>query len=120
MSIFTGSCVALVTPFKDGKVDFERFHKLIDWQIENKTDAILIAGTTGAGFPAYVTVNNKAEGSAPLSVLAPTPSTSFCSRASRNWTCTGAASPTTCSSAPLPWSARLPAAPWACAPTTPS
>ncbi|WP_373482728.1 4-hydroxy-tetrahydrodipicolinate synthase [Acetobacterium sp.] len=47
MSIFTGSCVALVTPFKDGQVDFERFHKLIDWQIEKKTDAILIAGTTG-------------------------------------------------------------------------
>jgi hypothetical protein len=30
----------------------------------------VIAGTTGAGHPAYVTINNKAEGSAPLSVLA--------------------------------------------------
>ena len=47
MSIFTGSCVALITPFKDGKIDYERFHQLIDWQIENKTDALLIAGTTG-------------------------------------------------------------------------
>ncbi len=47
MSIFTGSCVALVTPFKDGKIDYERFHQAIDWQIENKTDALLIAGTTG-------------------------------------------------------------------------
>jgi 4-hydroxy-tetrahydrodipicolinate synthase len=47
MSIFTGSCVALITPFKDNKIDFDRFHELIDWQIENKTDAILIAGTTG-------------------------------------------------------------------------
>jgi len=47
MSIFTGSCVALATPFKDNKIDFDRFHQLIDWQIENKTDALLIAGTTG-------------------------------------------------------------------------
>ncbi len=47
MSIFTGSCVALITPFKDGKIDYEQFHRLIDWQIENKTDALLIAGTTG-------------------------------------------------------------------------
>jgi len=47
MSIFTGSCVALVTPFKNNKIDYERFHQLIDWQIENGTDAILVAGTTG-------------------------------------------------------------------------
>lgn len=47
MSIFTGSCVALITPFKNNKVDYERFHQLIDWQIEQGTDAILIAGTTG-------------------------------------------------------------------------
>lgn len=47
MSIFTGSCVALITPFKNNKIDYPRFHQLIDWQIENGTDAILIAGTTG-------------------------------------------------------------------------
>lgn len=47
MSIFTGSCVALITPFKNGEIDYQRFHKLIDFQIENGTDAILIAGTTG-------------------------------------------------------------------------
>lgn len=46
-TIFTGSCVALVTPFKDNKIDFERFRALIDWHIENGTDAILVAGTTG-------------------------------------------------------------------------
>ena len=46
-TIFTGSCVALVTPFKDGKIDFEKLKELIDWQIEKGTDAILIAGTTG-------------------------------------------------------------------------
>ncbi|MDP2843170.1 MAG: 4-hydroxy-tetrahydrodipicolinate synthase [Acetobacterium sp.] len=47
MSIFSGRCVALVTPFTHGKVDLEGFHNLIDWQIEQKTVAILIAGTTG-------------------------------------------------------------------------
>ncbi|WP_417088596.1 4-hydroxy-tetrahydrodipicolinate synthase [Eubacterium maltosivorans] len=46
-TIFTGSCVALVTPFKDNKIDFDRFRALIDWHIENGTDAILVAGTTG-------------------------------------------------------------------------
>lgn len=45
--IFTGSCVALITPFKDNKVDWDKFRELIDFQIENGTDAILIAGTTG-------------------------------------------------------------------------
>ena len=46
-TIFTVSCVALVTPFRDNKIDFDRFRELIDWHIENGTDAILVAGTTG-------------------------------------------------------------------------
>lgn len=46
-TIFTGSCVALVTPFRDNKIDFDRFRELIDWHIKNGTDAILVAGTTG-------------------------------------------------------------------------
>ena len=46
-TIFTGSCVAMITPFKDNKIDFDRFRELIDWHIENGTDAILVAGTTG-------------------------------------------------------------------------
>lgn len=45
--IFTGSCVALITPFKDGKIDWDKFYELIDFHIENGTDALLIAGTTG-------------------------------------------------------------------------
>lgn len=45
--IFTGSCVALITPFKEGKVDWDRFRWLLDFHIENGTDAILVAGTTG-------------------------------------------------------------------------
>lgn len=45
--IFTGSAVALITPFKDGKIDWDKFRELIDFHIDNGTDALLIAGTTG-------------------------------------------------------------------------
>ena len=44
----TGSIVALVTPFKeDGSVDFAALDKLVDFHLENATDAILVLGTTG-------------------------------------------------------------------------
>lgn len=45
--IFKGSCVALVTPFTDDGVNYEKLEELIEWQIEQGTDAILICGTTG-------------------------------------------------------------------------
>ncbi len=46
--IFTGSGVAIITPFaKDGSIDFEELGKLLEFQIENETDAIIICGTTG-------------------------------------------------------------------------
>jgi len=45
--IFEGSCVAIITPFTDEGVDYEAFKKLIEFQIENGTDAILVCGTTG-------------------------------------------------------------------------
>jgi 4-hydroxy-tetrahydrodipicolinate synthase len=46
--IFVGSGVAIVTPFKeDTSIDYKRLEKLIDFQIENGTDAIIICGTTG-------------------------------------------------------------------------
>lgn len=48
MSIFVGSGVALVTPFnEDMTVNFEKLRELIEFQIENKTDAIVVTGTTG-------------------------------------------------------------------------
>lgn len=48
MSIFTGAGVAIITPFKNnGEVNFEKLGELIDYQIENGTDAIIICGTTG-------------------------------------------------------------------------
>lgn len=49
-SVFVGAGVAIITPFdKDGQIDFERFSKLIEFQIANKTDAIIVCGTTGEG-----------------------------------------------------------------------
>lgn len=45
--IFEGSAVAIATPFIDDKVNFEQLRKLIEFQIENKTDAIVVCGTTG-------------------------------------------------------------------------
>lgn len=44
---FTGSGVAIVTPFNENGIDFEKLGKLIDIQIANKTDAIVVVGTTG-------------------------------------------------------------------------
>ena len=45
--MFTGSMVALVTPFKDGKVDAKGLRELVKFQIENSTDVICPCGTTG-------------------------------------------------------------------------
>lgn len=46
--VFTGAAVAIVTPmYDDGKVNFDEFKKLIDYQIANGTDAIVVCGTTG-------------------------------------------------------------------------
>lgn len=43
-----GSIVALVTPFdEDGSVNFAQLERLLEFQIENGTDAILTLGTTG-------------------------------------------------------------------------
>ena len=48
MDLFKGSGVALVTPFKkDGSIDYIALRKLIDFQINNNTHAIIITGTTG-------------------------------------------------------------------------
>ena len=45
--IFTGAAVAIVTPFNEQGVNYEELKKLIDFNIDNGTDAIVIAGTTG-------------------------------------------------------------------------
>ena len=48
MAIFKGAGVAIVTPFhEDGSVNYEKFAELVEFQIENGTDAIIVCGTTG-------------------------------------------------------------------------
>jgi len=48
MAVFTGAGVAIITPMKeDLSVNYEELEKLIDYQVENGTDAIIICGTTG-------------------------------------------------------------------------
>lgn len=47
MSIFTGSGTAIVTPFNKNGIDFDAFDRLIQFQLDNRTDAIIVCGTTG-------------------------------------------------------------------------
>lgn len=59
--------------YEQARDDYAPFNQLVDPDPDPDTRAALtrvIAGTVGAGQPAYVTVNNKAEGSAPLSIRA--------------------------------------------------
>ena len=51
---FKGACVAIVTPFNENGINFEELGRMIDFQIENGTDAICITGTTGEA----ATMNN--------------------------------------------------------------
>jgi 4-hydroxy-tetrahydrodipicolinate synthase len=44
---FKGSITALVTPFRDGRFDENRFRALVDWQIANGTHGLVPVGTTG-------------------------------------------------------------------------
>jgi len=45
--MFEGSYVAIVTPFKDGKIDFEKLKELVEFHIKNGTSGIVPCGTTG-------------------------------------------------------------------------
>lgn len=47
MSLWIGAGVALITPFKNGEIDYASLKRLIEWQIEEGTDALIMAGTTG-------------------------------------------------------------------------
>jgi len=46
-TVFRGIATALITPFKDGRIDFDAFGRFIDWQIENGINALVACGTTG-------------------------------------------------------------------------
>lgn len=45
--LFRGSATALITPFSDGKIDFDSFASLVDLNIRGGADALVVAGTTG-------------------------------------------------------------------------
>lgn len=57
MSIFEGSAVALVTPFTQEGIHLDALKRLLDFQLDNGTDALVICGTTGE--PATMTVEEK-------------------------------------------------------------
>lgn len=60
MNMFKGSGVALITPFNDdGSIDFDSLEKLIEYQIEGGTNAIICLGTTGE--PSTMSAKEKAE-----------------------------------------------------------
>ncbi len=57
-NFFCGSATAMITPFYDnGGVNFEAFGRMIEYQIENGTDALVVLGTTGE--PATMTEDEK-------------------------------------------------------------
>lgn len=48
MEVFQGAGVAIITPFdEDGGINYKEFDRLVEYQIENETDAIIVAGTSG-------------------------------------------------------------------------
>ena len=54
----TGAFTPLVTPFKSGAVDYDRYAQLIEWQIEQGTHGLLVNATSGE--PTTLTVDEKA------------------------------------------------------------
>lgn len=57
MELFKGYCPAIITPFKNNKINFKKFAELIEMQIENGAKAIVFLGTTGE--PATMTSSEK-------------------------------------------------------------
>lgn len=46
-TVFTGAATAIITPFKDGKIDYKAYKDMLEFQIKNSIDAIVVCGTTG-------------------------------------------------------------------------
>lgn len=45
--LFTGAATALVTPFKDGRVDYDAFEKIVEYQVSAGVETLVFCGTTG-------------------------------------------------------------------------
>ncbi len=48
-TVFTGAATALITPFKNGAVDYEAFERILEQQISGGISALVVSGTTGEG-----------------------------------------------------------------------
>src|SRR5262249_9170506 len=59
VSFLQGAFTPLVVPFKDGEVDYDRYAKLIEWQIEQGTHGLLVNATSGE--PTTLTFEEKAQ-----------------------------------------------------------
>ena len=57
--MFSGSIPALVTPFRDGRVDEACFRKLVDWQIAEGSNALVPCGTTGESATMSIEEHNR-------------------------------------------------------------
>jgi 4-hydroxy-tetrahydrodipicolinate synthase len=57
--MFSGSIPALVTPFRDGKVDEAAFRALVDWQIEEGSSGLVPCGTTGESATMTIEEHNR-------------------------------------------------------------
>lgn len=57
-TLFFGSATAIVTPFKEGEIDYDAFDLLIEFQLSQETDAIVILGTTGEAPTIYENERN--------------------------------------------------------------
>ncbi len=47
MADFSGSMVAIATPFADGDLDLDAFSGLVEWQLASGTNGLVVCGTTG-------------------------------------------------------------------------
>src|SRR3546814_14094374 len=57
--MFSGSIPALVTPFRDGKLDEDAFRALVDWQITENSAALVPCGTTGESATMSIEEHNR-------------------------------------------------------------
>lgn len=48
-TVFTGAATALITPFKNGEIDFDAFERILEQQISGGISALVVSGTTGEG-----------------------------------------------------------------------
>lgn len=92
MKLFTGACTALITPFKNGEVDYGCLERLIEMQISAGISALVLCGTTGEA--ATLSEDEKSEiigfcaskigGRVPLIAGCSSPSSEYAARLAKN------------------------------------